>query len=52
VAATNDADSGIRAFRRLRDQNLAEDEGPKWSELLFASHPSLRSRIESLERRR
>jgi STE24 endopeptidase len=49
LAATNDADSGIRAFRRLRDQNLAEDEGPKWSELIFASHPSLRSRIEALE---
>jgi STE24 endopeptidase len=49
LAATNDADSGVRAFRRLRDQNLAEDEGPKWSELLFASHPSLRSRIAALE---
>ncbi len=49
LAATNDAHSGVRAFRRLRDQNLAEDEGPKWSELLFASHPSLRSRIEALE---
>ena len=49
LGATNDAASGVRAFRRLRDQNLAEDEGPKWSELLFASHPSLRSRIEKLE---
>ncbi len=49
LAATNDADSGARAFRRLRDQNLAEDEGPKWSELLFSSHPSLRSRIAALE---
>jgi STE24 endopeptidase len=49
VAATNDAASGARAFRRLRDQNLAEDEGPKWSELLFSSHPSLGSRIAALE---
>jgi STE24 endopeptidase len=49
LAATHDADSGVRAFRRLRDQNLAEDAGPKWAELLFASHPSLGSRIAALE---
>ncbi len=49
LAATNDAPSGVRAFRRLRDQNLAEDQGPKWSELLFSSHPSLGSRIAALE---
>jgi STE24 endopeptidase len=49
VAATEDPASGVRAFRRLRDQNLAEDEGPKWSELLFSSHPSLGSRIATLE---
>ena len=49
LEVTNDADSGVRAFRRLRDQNLAEDEGPKWSELLFSSHPSLGSRIAALE---
>jgi Zn-dependent protease with chaperone function len=49
VEATNDAASGARAFRRLRDQNLAEDEGPKWSEVLFSSHPSLGSRIAALE---
>ncbi|GAC1421130.1 MAG: hypothetical protein NVSMB5_14110 [Candidatus Velthaea sp.] len=49
IAATNDPQSGAHAFRRLRDQNLAEDEAPKWAELLFASHPSLKSRIERLE---
>jgi len=49
LAATGDAASGVRAFRRLRDQNLAEDEGPKWSEVLFSSHPSLGSRIAALE---
>ncbi len=50
VDATHDPYSGVRAFRRLRDQNLAEDEQPKWAELLFSSHPSLRSRIARLER--
>jgi Zn-dependent protease with chaperone function len=49
IAATSDPQSGVRAFRRLRDQNLAEDEGPRWSEVLFSSHPSLKSRIERLE---
>jgi Zn-dependent protease with chaperone function len=49
VAATSDPASGARAFRRLREQNLAEDEGPKWSEVIFSSHPSLKSRIERLE---
>jgi STE24 endopeptidase len=49
VEATNDPASGARAFRRLRDQNLAEDEGPVWSEVLFSSHPSLGSRIAALE---
>jgi STE24 endopeptidase len=49
VNATGDPASGARAFRRLRDQNLAEDEGPVWSEKLFSSHPSLGSRIAALE---
>ncbi len=49
VEATGDPASGVRAFRRLRDQNLAEDEGPVWSEKLFSSHPSLGSRIAALE---
>jgi STE24 endopeptidase len=49
IAATGDPASGARAFRRLREQNLAEDEAPKWAELLFATHPSLKSRIERLE---
>jgi STE24 endopeptidase len=48
LAATEDAAGGIRAFRRLREQNLAEDEGPKWAEVLFSSHPSLKSRIAAL----
>jgi STE24 endopeptidase len=49
VAATGDADAGVRAFRRLGEQNLAEFEPPRWAEVLFASHPSLASRIRTLE---
>jgi STE24 endopeptidase len=41
--------TGASAFRRLRDQNLAEDEQPAWFEFLFSTHPSLKSRIEALE---
>ncbi len=48
LAATGDAQGGASAFARLRDQNLAEDEPPKWMELLFSSHPPIRSRIEAL----
>jgi len=49
LAATGDPGAGIRAFRRLGEQNLAEFEPPRWAELVFASHPSLASRIRSLE---
>lgn len=41
--------TGAAAFRRLRDQNLAEDEQPAWFEFLFATHPSLKARIAELE---
>jgi STE24 endopeptidase len=41
--------AGASAFRRLRDQNLAEDEQPAWFEFLFSTHPSLKARIEALE---
>lgn len=41
--------TGASAFRRLRDQNLAEDEQPAWFEFIFSTHPSLRARIEALE---
>jgi Zn-dependent protease with chaperone function len=50
LAATGDPHGGAAAFSRLRDQNLAEDEQPRWMEVLFSSHPSLRSRIDRLER--
>lgn len=50
ISATNEPAAGISAFRRLRDQNLADDDPPAWYEFFFASHPSLRSRIAALER--
>ncbi len=50
VAATGAPGWGIAAFERLAEQNLAEPESPRWFELLFASHPSLRERIDTLHR--
>jgi len=52
VAATGNPAAGADAFRRLREQNLADDEPPHWYETLFGSHPSLRARIAALERLR
>ena len=49
LAATRDPASGAAAFRRLREQNLADDDPPGWYDLFFSSHPSLRARIEALE---
>jgi STE24 endopeptidase len=50
IEATRDARAGASAFRRLRDQNLADEDPPRWYEIFFSSHPSLRARIEALER--
>jgi STE24 endopeptidase len=49
ITTTRDPQSGVAAFRRLRDQNLAEEEPPAWYEWIFASHPSLGKRIAALE---
>jgi STE24 endopeptidase len=49
LEATGDARAGIAAFTQLREQNMAEAEQPRWMELLFSSHPSLRRRIDALE---
>jgi STE24 endopeptidase len=49
VEALQTPQAGAAAFRRLRDQNLAEDEQPAWYEFLFGSHPSLKKRIAALE---
>ena len=48
VAATGAPAWGVAAFERLAAQNLAEPESPRWFEILFASHPSLRERIDTL----
>lgn len=47
--ATDAPKTGAAAFRRLREQNLAEEDVPLWYELLFSSHPSLGQRIKALE---
>ncbi|HVA33702.1 MAG TPA: M48 family metallopeptidase, partial [Candidatus Baltobacteraceae bacterium] len=49
LEATRDARAGASAFRRLRDQNLADEDPPGWYELFFSSHPSLKNRIAALE---
>jgi len=49
VAATGEPRWGVDAFRRLRDQNLAEDDVPGWYAIFFSSHPSLGERIGALE---
>lgn len=49
LTATRDPSAGVSAFRRLREQNLADDDPPAWYELLFSSHPSLRARINALD---
>jgi STE24 endopeptidase len=49
LAATLDAAAGASAFRRLRDQNLADEDPPSWYEFFFSSHPSLRARIDALQ---
>ena len=49
IEATRDPHAGASAFRRLRDQNLADEDPPPWYELFFSSHPSLRARIAALE---
>jgi STE24 endopeptidase len=50
LRATNDPAAGARALGRLGEQNLADFDPPRWAELLFSSHPSLKSRIRDLER--
>ena len=51
VEATRDAAAGANAFRRLRDQNRAEERVPTWYHVLFDTHPTLGDRIEALEHR-
>jgi len=49
LATTNDAANGAAAFRRLRDQNRAEEDVPRWFELFFSTHPNLGARIAALD---
>ncbi len=49
TTATKSPQIGAAAFERLRDINLAEEEQPRWMELLFSTHPSLKARIEALK---
>jgi STE24 endopeptidase len=49
LQATQMPREGAAAFRRLRDQNLSEEEQPAWYEALFSTHPSLKARIAALE---
>lgn len=49
LETTRAPQTGVAAFRRLRDQNLAEDEQPDWYEFFFSTHPSLKDRIAALE---
>ncbi|HZZ01160.1 MAG TPA: M48 family metalloprotease [Candidatus Baltobacteraceae bacterium] len=49
IETTNDAKTGAAAFRRLRDQNLADEDPPAWYEFFFSTHPSLKKRIEALQ---
>ena len=52
LAATQQPKWGIAAFERLRERNLAEDEQPRWVEVLISTHPSLKSRIADLREAR
>ncbi len=49
LETTRNPGSGISAFGRLRDQNLAEEDPPAWYEWFFGSHPTLGRRIAALE---
>lgn len=49
LESTRDPRSGSAAFRRLREQNLAEFTEPGWYEFFFSSHPSLGARIAALD---
>jgi STE24 endopeptidase len=49
LEATNDVTNGAAALARLREQNLADDDPPRWYELFFSSHPALKDRIAKLE---
>ena len=42
--------AGISAFHKLARLNIAEENPPRWAELLFGSHPSIAERIAALKK--
>jgi STE24 endopeptidase len=44
-AAIGDAEPLVSGLERLAEQNLAERNPPSWKELIFYSHPSIRTRV-------
>ena len=46
ISLTEDPEAYARAMERLMRQNLADPYPPRWSTLLFASHPPAGERIE------
>jgi len=49
LETTGGSQAGASAFRRLRDQNLADEDPPGWYEFFFSTNPSLKKRIAALE---
>jgi Zn-dependent protease with chaperone function len=43
-------DAGIDAFRRMAQINLSDEDPPRWAEVLFGTHPSIKERITALEK--
>lgn len=42
--------ASISAFHKLARLNVAEENPPRWAEILLASHPSISERIEALKK--
>lgn len=42
-------DAGISSFQKLAKLNVAEEDPPRWAEVLLGTHPSLAERIKALE---
>ncbi|HOF88906.1 MAG TPA: M48 family metallopeptidase [Armatimonadota bacterium] len=50
LRVTRDPDAGIRAFYKLARRNIALTDPPRWEEALVYTHPSIKRRVEALER--
>jgi STE24 endopeptidase len=49
IALIGDGRPLATAMRRLADQNLAEEQPPRWAELLLYTHPPIWRRVERAE---